>query len=132
MDLNLIKKELHIQRLRNGQIKRKQKLIDSGQPFFTSDDKRKFALAKCIQYHNYIGKYIIENYDMDYKTISSKVVKILKREYKDNKNLITQIDKIRAIIYEQTNKDMPIEKIIELRRITIDIRAKESINKKVL
>lgn len=103
-------KELRAEGIRKAHSKAKE----NNEILFSIETRKKFALAKCKKANNLLGYYIIENYSIDYNLIEKKVKRVTSRIYKSNENLLTQLEAIIATIINKTNKDIQIEKIIEL------------------
>jgi hypothetical protein len=103
-----------LKQIREGQNKRKELLSSLGQDYHTKEQRKKFALAKCRSSNNSLGHYIISNYDMKYNLIERKVKKTYLKVYKNKDNLIKQLQSIREIIFNETNKDIDLNTMIEL------------------
>ena len=71
-------------------------------------------MAKAREANNLLGIHILNEYDVDYKLISSKVKKAVTVKYKNIDNMYIQLEKIRGIIIEQTYKDVCLDKMIVL------------------
>jgi hypothetical protein len=103
----------------------KAKAKENNQTLFSEDTRKKFALAKCRNSNNLLGYYIIENYSIDYKLIEMQVKRLISRAYKNSDNMLTQLERIRATIINETSKDISIGKLIELRTHSVKLRGVE-------
>ena len=115
-------REYKIQRLKEGQERRKLKLKKLGLNYHTDEQRKLFALAKCKSANNCLGYYIISNYDINYSLIRSKIKQTYDKIYKDEQNLINQLESIRAIIINECNKDIELGKMIELSKESLRLR----------
>lgn len=97
-----------------GRRKAHKEAKERGTTLFKHETRKKFALAKCKSSNNLLGYHIINNYDINYKLIERKVKKTYSKAYKNNDNLIKQLEAIRGIIYAQTNKDICLSLMLQL------------------
>lgn len=110
-------KELMLKGLREYHANQKSLGLKS----FSNEVRNKFALAKLKASNNLVGEYIVNNYNIDYRTIHAKVKKLITTRYKDKDNMYLQLDKVISLIREQTevniDKDLLIDLCTESRRL---------------
>lgn len=110
-------KESRIQSLIKGQQRRK----DKGN-YHSNESLLKYRDAKLKSHNNLLGLYIVNNCDINYKLIESKVKRVVSINYKKEQNMINQLESIRAIIFNECNVDIQIDLLIDLRKQTKAIK----------
>jgi hypothetical protein len=87
---------------------------DKGLCLFSDDAKRSFAIAKMLQYNNYLGLHIINVLQLDYKPFDIKIRRIQSRVYKHKQAYEKQINELYAMINKSTSEVITRREIIDL------------------
>lgn len=97
----------------NGRRLYHQRNKELGIKSFSDSTRKKFAITACKRNGNLLGAYIIETTSIDYSLVNKKVKKLLDKEYKNKDNMIKQIERVRGIILNETDIDVPTNVFID-------------------
>ena len=110
-------KESRIQSLIKGQQRRN----DKGN-YHSNESLLKYRDAKLKKHNNLLGLYIVNNCNINYKLIQSKIKRVVSINYKNEQNMINQLEAIRAIVFNECNVDIQIDLLIDLCKQTKAIK----------